>query len=373
MELERPSPQRSPSLPNIPADKFVEETLVFHHAGTAIPIITETRTAIPTAASSNPTTAPLPSTTPMVADASSSSTPTPYRGTPYVRAAAIVVPIVALVLLTPLIFLLYRSHQLKKRSTKRRRKRASAEAMLQRQPSASKGPMTLMAPVDQLRTRQRPPRIANGATKRPTNSFGLFNFDISPPHTTGLSSPVSPSSPPLLSIACAVEVCRSEVSVIDGRRAPSRRSNNCQSSLVLPNPPPPYILPERQSPHFAPLDQIGSPPVRNPSRSNLTCNPSSGAVSALPPLPPEALGPPEAYDKAYTQSLSPPLLFPITRGDVDWGRMFPHSECGREGTNRHSYVSSISDEEGRCNRQSQQSELISPIHEQGGMQPFPII
>ena len=181
-------------------------------------------------------------------------------------------------------------------------------------------------------------------------------------------------SPARLSVARAVEVRRSEVSVIDGRQPSTRQPNDLQSSTLLADPSPPRVMSsELPNPHFAPLNRIGTTYARNNPRPNLGRNPSSGGVSTWSRPSHEGLRPPDAYCKAHTRPPSPGLLPPIPRGGPDWGGRFTLAHYQKEESDRHSDVSSLSDEEEHYNRRSHQPHMLSPIHGGGSVQPFRII
>ncbi|KAL9130401.1 MAG: hypothetical protein Q9217_001409 [Psora testacea] len=358
MALPRRSQQRPPSFPDIPATAVMGDPTSYAIDGaTTIAILAETRSIVPTSVPSAPQELVAVSSSTPTTSASSSPTPAPHHGISPIKIVAIVVPIAALILLIPLVFLLYRSHQLKRAATKRQGKGSSREVMQQRQSSISKVPPSQRAPVG---TRKPISRIGKSPFPRPANSLGLFNFDLSPPQSPTSPSPDIERTSPRLSIAHVVAVRRSEVAVIDNRRPSTRQANNIRSTMLPAEPPPPYGLPqERHNPHFAPLNKIGTAQARSTSRPDIHRNPSSQAVSALSRPSHEVLRPPpHAYDgKVHTPSLSPDLLPPITRDGVDWGGRFTISDYQRDETDRH----------------SDQSDISSSTHHDGGTQPFRIL
>ncbi|KAL9104920.1 MAG: hypothetical protein Q9163_000165 [Psora crenata] len=376
MASQEASPQRPPGLPDIPYSAVLgdQSSDVLNVAPTApivadtniatptAPVVAETDRPAPTSASSTLVTVPLPTAT-STASASSSPTPTANRGFSPLEIAAIIVPIVALVLLVPLLFLLYRSHQLKKAATELQNQTSSKNGMLQRQSTATGNEAPHVAPVDESGTKTPISRTANGPSPRPTNSLGLFNFDLSRPHSA-TSSPITLRSLSRLSGVRASLSRRSEMSVVDGPRSIKSQSITPPSSmLVTDSPPPSENLSERQNPHFAPLDQIGTAQARSTSRPNIHPTPSSRAGSALSRPSREALRPP---------SLG--LLPAISPAGEGWGDRFTISDYQRDGRERrNSDISVLSDQRVHHNRQSQQSPMYSPIHDDGGTQPLGIV
>ena len=213
--------------------------------------------------SSSPSSTPTSSVTKPTSTPATSPTSTPNSGAGGSggltggQKAAIAVPIIAL-LLIPLIYLLYRSHQYRIAVEKRQSQRSSQEAMLQRQSCVTKGPTSQAAALQQLGGLKSSP----GSQKKPRNSLGLFNFDlVSPsPATPAASMPASPKSPGHLSIAHLMPVRRSQASVIHGKRPSTFHSDTdtrrSQPSMLLEppltNPGPPSPV----NPHFAPLNQV---------------------------------------------------------------------------------------------------------------------
>ena len=290
------------------------------------------------------------------------------------------VPVVAVILLIPLLFLLYRSHQMKREAAKRRSQRSSTEAMLQRPSSISKAPPQIEH-FKNLGPRKAPEGQSSGGWLRPANSLGLFNFDLSPSPsprnstpmaalTSGVGSPSGIGSPPhRLSIAHAVPVRRSQASVIDGRRPPTRHSIETQQQPAVNTSDP---SPQSNS-HFAPLNRIGTAQTRSPSRPNIRRNPSE--VSAISRPSDESLHPPDAYGRPYDPSAaSNSYLPPIPPSGLDGAGRFTISDYNRTlQSDRHSDVSALTDDEEHDRRISQLSHTISPVHDSRGTQPYRIL
>lgn len=243
----------------------------------------------------NTTPSLTPSVTPTPAQVSSQPTtsapPSGHRPLPAKTIVAIVVPI-AVVLLIPLLYLLYRSHRIKKDVQKQSSQRNSREAMLAKEmlePKNSSGPPP-PRPRRSLAENKELPQ------PRPTNSLGLFNFDFSQP-----TSPAADGqrTPPRLSIARSLQFRRSELfGSKSGRKSqpsagmprdPLRNNpttgNQDPSTIVFGEPPPAYGssdtstgagagAPPSES-HFAPLNLIGTA-VSHPPRTRPTRSPSSG-------------------------------------------------------------------------------------------------
>ena len=283
----------------------------------------------------------------------------------------VVVPIVALILVVPLIFLLYRSHQLKQAAGRRRSERSSHEAMLQRRPSTVKGTAPEIAPVQRLDSKSSKESRTNGSTPKPTNSLGLFNFDLSPSPTPRTTTPMTPLSPQLLSIAQVMPVRRSQASVVDGRQPSTRRSSDrSQPGFLLTEPPPPYNIPqEPPNSHFAPLNQIGTAHTKNEPRPNLHRNPS--AISALSRHSHGTLHPPAVNGWTPNRPNSGEYLPPIPSGGLNWGSKFTTSDHRRN--NRYSDVSLLSDYGDQDRRVSHQSFAVSPLRDDDAVQPFGLL
>ena len=308
------------------------------------------------------------------ASASPSPSPTPTGLSPAEK-AAIIVPIVALVLLLPLVVLLYRSHQLRKAIEKRASQRSSVrEAMIQHRSSKSEGDTSTAAAFRQLDR----PKAAPAPSQQLHNSLGLFNFDLSPPRTPDISSPTSPKSPGRLSIAHLMPVRRSQVSVVQGgprhSRARSPNSGRSEPSMLLPGPPSPL------NPRFAPLDQIGVAHSRDSSRPTLHRNISS--QSSKTQRFTEHPQPSEAYYPT-PRSPSPNRLPEIPQGRFtisDYLRSrnrTPASldKCGEPAAmptqiKRYSDVSSLSDEDHDHERNS---HSVSPVKDNAGVQPYRLV
>ena len=332
---------------------------------------------IVTASSSSTTfspTSPPPSTAdagPSASSAPTSASPPAHGRTSSAKVAAIVIPVAAVILVIPLIFLLYRSHQLKQAASRRRSQRSSREAMLQWRPSISKDSVPQIAPTQHFGSKRSRESRLNGSPPRPTNSLGLFNFDLSPSPTPRTSTPMTPLSSHLLSVAHAMPVRRSQASVVDGRQPPPRRSSDrSQPGLLSPNPPPPYTIPqEPQNPHFAPLNQIGTAYSKNDSRPNLHRKPSGRSAISKPSH--DTLSPPDVNGWTHGHSNLSEHLPQIPCGGLNWGSRFTRSDNHRY--ERFSDVSSLSDYGDQDRRVSQQSHTISPLQEDDAIQPFGIL
>lgn len=269
---------------------------------------------------------------------------------------------------------------MKRAAARRQSQRSSTEAMLQHSPSISKAPPQLEQ-FKNLGPRKAPEGESKGGFLRPANSLGLFNFDLSPspsprtstPMTAILSGGGSPSgigSPPLrLSVAHAVPVRRSQASVIDGRRPPTRYSDETQPHTIT-NPHDPS---QPSNPHFAPLNQIGTAHTRSPTRPKIRRSPSD--VSAISRPSDESLHPPDAYGRPYDPSAAsngyPP---PIPPSGVERGGRFTIPDYhGAPQSDRHSDVSALTDDEEHDRRMSQRSHIISPVQDHSGTQPYRIL
>lgn len=269
MAIQYRAAQASPPLPDIPAPSNLKPVVTSGSGRESILFASPTAALItdssPLAISSTltPTSSPSPTSQPPTASPSATPAPAAHNGMSAGKIVAIVVPIVVIVLAIPIMFLLYRGHKMKKRGQKRSSVRSSNDPMIE----AEEKPLPPPGPAP-ARPRRAPERdVKEKQAPRPSNSLGLFDFDLSAPAT-----PALPSSPPRLSVARALQMQRSEVSVIhpnqgSARQSDGRRSNNSAGSARGPTnasevPPPPYTSPQAtqatQVSHFAPLQSIGT-------------------------------------------------------------------------------------------------------------------
>ena len=314
--------------------------------------------------------------------------------------AGIVVPI-ALVVLIPMIFLLWRSHQYRKATEKRQSQRSSQEPMLQRPSDLSTRLTPQGGALQQLNARSAP-RNSNPSQPRPTNSLGLFNFDISPPNTPDMSAPVSPRSPGRLSIAHLMPVRRSQASVIEGKRPSTIRSNTdtreSQPSMLLEPPLRNLGPPSPTNPHFAPLNQIGVAHTRDTARPSLYRNPTSYDDDRRSRHSTDQLHASKMAEQPLRQP-SPGLLPSIPHGGLNLssrftitdylrsGKQTPTSKMAKSGhqtpasrltrpqshSSWHSDVSSLSDRASPREDSRHLNEVISPVKDYGGIQPYHIV
>ena len=294
--------------------------------------------------------ASTPASTPAVAASAASGTSTSATTSPTsspapktglsptaTKVVAIVVPIVALLLLIPIIYLLYRSHKMRKEEEKRATQRDSQEAMLDkaRDPSYdAKKPYAVQTDpsggMAELKNNGPPPPRphrpdSTPKSPRPTNSIGLFNFDFGSP-----TSPNGQQTPSRFSVARSLPFRRSQASVVNqdpksphATTSPVRdplRNNPTANPTANPpaNPPPAYSGPTGSpitppESHFAPLNMIGtavSHPTRpRPSRNNSSSNsvPKSNQSSkSTPPMPSEAPLPPLPVTESNLSANAPP-------------------------------------------------------------------
>ncbi|KAG8528868.1 uncharacterized protein KY384_006557 [Bacidia gigantensis] len=320
----------------------------------------------------------LPTTTATVTQTAAPTTPPPsnndhHKLTPG-TIVAIVVPIAAVILLIPFIFLFYRSHQLKKASNARRAQRESYEGMIQKPANAAE---TSQAPqITPLRAFgvDPPPGSADESATRhqASRSLGLFNFNISPPHSP---SSTPPSTSPFLSIAQAVPIRKSQPSVVDERRPSLFQAEGRQSfpSWAFDSPSiysTPHIPPDIQS---SPSNGIGTAQSPEISRPTLARIPSSRTVTPHRRPSKDRLRPPEQHSPARTRSYPLAINPSIPSGRLELGSPFTISDYLNR-SQRHSEVSSMSDDDNHIDkRSSRQSHLISPIQDNGGTQPFRIL
>lgn len=317
--------------------------------------------------------------------------------------AAIAVPI-ALVVLVPMIFLLYRSHQYRKATERRQSKRSSQEAMLQRQSSIARTSTSQAGALQQLAARSASSTSAP-PKPRPTNSLGLFNFDISPAQTPEMSAPASPKSLGRLSVAHMMPVRRSQASIIHGKRPSTIRSTadtrDSQPSMLLDPPLRHYEPPSPANPHFAPLNQIGIAQTRDVARPSLYRNTSSYDTHRQSRQSRHSADQLQSLDTAMQsrwRAPSPGLLPQIPQGGLNLSSRFsstnypkiksqrplsnstkserripvPRIQRQESHSSWHSDVSSLSDDE--HNRRARHSNgVISPFKDNEGVQPYRIL
>ena len=287
-----------------------------------------------------PTTSPSPSPTPVVTSSqvqdpsstvsaastsSSAATASSTHGSPgWIKIVAIVVPIVAVILFVPLIYLLYRSHRMKKNAENRSSQRYSQEAMITKEKENVEVEKNGPPPP---RPRRSPPDAKAAPTPRPTNSLGLFNFDLSSP-----SSPTGQQTPPRLSIARSLQFRRSQASVVSSERKsqhqnsdrlrdplrnnPTTSTRDSSTVVYTPEPPPPYLAPagaHAPETQFAPLNMIGTA-VSQPPRPRPNRNPSSG--NSIPHISrPPSQPPPPNPTSHKERPLPPPPINTTTTSD----------------------------------------------------------
>ena len=248
--------------------------------------------------------------------------------------AAIVVPIALLAILVPVFVFWYLDRRHKKAAERRTSHRSSKEAMLQKQSSIQKPPRP-RGPKPPRPERTPPQSVADPPAEERRNSLGLFNFELSPPSTPGMGW-MTPN--PRFSIARALSMRRSQPSIVQSQPRTSRgestrpqtgsseRSQRPQTASSAFDPPPPYVnsaaLP-RSTPHFAPLERIGT--LQHADRSHgPTMQPAmaptlpaiattNGALDVQDPshtprhtprASSEILQLPDAYGRVYTRSTS---------------------------------------------------------------------
>ncbi|MCJ1452400.1 hypothetical protein MMC28_002743 [Mycoblastus sanguinarius] len=242
-----------------------------------------------------------------------SSTPTPapsHELSPGKLTAAIVVPIAFLAILIPILVLWFLDHRRKVASRTYASQRSSREAMIQKKPprpAASRPARTPKRNTEQIPDSQV------------RDSLGLFNFELSSPTSAGASTPGR------FSIARALELHRSQASVIYPTSRPPTRGSETDAPMeyVRPfsplfenqrprtniyDPPPPYTSPKlNQTSHFAPLERIGTMHQANRSVGALQNN--NTALDVQPQPTPyassETLQRPNTYGRVRTRSPSP--------------------------------------------------------------------
>lgn len=281
----------------------------------------------------------------------SSATSNHHDWQPNVRIIAIVVPLVALVLIIPILAFWYRSRQLDKLDD-RSSLHSSQEAMLQKPASP------------EARMRTTPTRSAGQGT-RPANSLGLFNFDLSPP-----GSPTFRQS-------------RGFRDLISPRRSQALLPFSNRSSPKLPetrhpsdNSLPPLIgsPPGTQDAHFAPLHRIGGPQQPRPRSPRGT---SSRTVYELDGYAQTwELEAPDAYGRVRTRGTSqakPQFAKPRGRFSItDYMRM-RDSSMSVLSSNSDWLNNSRHSRRPRDQHRSDRSEVVSPIDNfdyRGIIRPF---
>lgn len=336
---------------------------------------------------STPSLAPTVSnqTSTIAASTQSPAASTTPSGLSHGAIAAIVVPIALLAILVPILvfWCLDRNHRVAAR--KRSSHRSSKEAMLQRRssiqkPRQPKGPK----PARPERTPERNVRDPSISERR--NSLGLFNFELSPPSTPGMGF-MTPN--PRFSVARALQMCRSQPSIVQSHPRSSRgesvrprtevseRSQRRQTGSSIFDPPPPYVTDApmpKSTPHFAPLERIGTlqhadrphgptvQPVMAPTLPAITT--TNGALDVqqstytprhTPRASSEILQLPDVYGRVYTRSPSPTLS---THNASRSSGPFSYTAAGRV-----SDVSVLSDEPEawRVMRDTHGSSIISPL------------
>lgn len=299
--------------------------------------------------------------------------------------AAIVVPVALLAILVPILVLWCLDNKHREAARKRSSHRSSKEAMLQRRssiqkPRQPKGPK----PARPKRTPER--NVVDQSLPERRNSLGLFNFELSPPSTPGMGF-TTPN--PRFSVARALQMCRSQPSIVQSHPRSSRgesvrprtedsgRSQRRQTGSSIFDPPPPYVTDApmpKSTPHFAPLERIGTlqhtdrshgPTVQTAMAPTLpaiaTTNGALGVQQSTytprhtPRASSEILQLPDIYGRVYTRSPSPTLSTHI--GSRSSG---PFS-CTAAG--RISDISVLSDgpEAWRGMRDTHGSSIISPL------------
>lgn len=299
--------------------------------------------------------------------------------------AAIVVPIALLAILVPILVLWCLDNKHRAAARKRSSHRSSKEAMLQRRssiqkPRQPKGPK----PARPERTPERNVRGPSIPERR--NSLGLFNFELSPPSTPGMGF-TTPN--PRFSVARALQMCRSQPSIVQShprssrgesvrpRTEDSERSQRRQTGSSIFDPPPPYVTDApmpKSTPHFAPLERIGTlqhadrshgptvQPAMAPTlpaiattNSALDVQQSTYSPRHTPRASSEILQLPDVYGRVYTRSPSPNLSMHNGSTSDD---PFSYTAGGR-----FSGISVLSDEREpwRGMRDTNGSSIISPL------------
>ena len=299
--------------------------------------------------------------------------------------AAIVIPIALLAILVPIFVLwcLDRKHRMA--AGKRSSHRSSKEAMLQKRSSIQKPPQPKRPKP------ARPERTPEWSVVDPPiperrNSLGLFNFELSSPSTPGMGW-MTPN--PRFSVARALQMRRSQPSIVQSqprtsrgesvrlRTGDSERSQRRQTESRIFDPPPPYVTDApmpKSTPHFAPLERIGT--LQHADRSHgptvqpamaptlpaivttngaLDVQQSSYTPRHTPRASSEILQLPDVYGRVYTRSPSPTLS---THNGSSLSGPFSYTAAGRI-----SGISVLSDEPEpwRGMGDNEGSSIISPL------------
>ena len=386
-----------PSYTNLPAIPAPGQNTVPTEFVTDSPAIAATSSAVSSTPSSTATTSSQSSTT--AAPTQSAAASNGSRGLSHGDIAAIVIPIALLAILIPILVLWYLDRKHRLAAEKRSSHRSSNEVMLQKRSSIQKPPQP-KGPKPPRPDRTPTRSVVDPSTPETRNSLGLFNFELSTPSTPGMGW-MTPN--PRFSIARALQMRRSQPSVVQSqprtsrgesdrpRTGDSERLEQRQTRTSIFDPPPPYLIDPaspKTTPHFAPLEQIGTlqhadrphgptmQPAMAPTLPAIAS--TNGALNVpqprytprhTPRASSEILQLPETYGRALTRSPSPTLSMhnssSLTR---------PFSYVAPE---RISDVSGLSDEPEpwRRMRESHGSSIISPIDsdERSTIHPYQVL
>ena len=380
-QIQAEDPDLSDIPPEIPAPGQSRVPTVLMTDAPTLPTKASTALTYPPSA-----TTPSTQSSTTAASTGSAAASTKGNGLNHADIAAIVVPIALLAVLVPIFVFWYLDRKHRKAAVKRASHRSSKEAMLQKQSSIQK-PSQPKGPKPNRPERTPPRSVVDPPTMERRNSLGLFNFELSPSSTPGMGC-MTPN--PRFSVARALSMRRSQPSIVQSHPRSSRgesvrpqtrsseRSQQRQTASSIFDPPPPYVtnaaLP-KSTPHFAPLERIGTlrptdrshGPVVQPTMTPtlpaivttngaLDIEHSRHAPQPTPRASSEILQLPDAYGRVYTRSSSPTLS---TFNGSSLSGPFSYTAPARI-----SDISMFSDEPEpwrRMRRGTNESSIISPI------------